>query len=76
MCLSGGMSASLHMVFLHLSCSMFDSGFFFQQVCLLAGLLSKCSIALFIMSWNSLMNSNWSALQLASNKLSLSSDSS
>ena len=74
--LSGGMSASLHMVFLCFSCSVFCSGLFFWQVCFLTGLLSNCSIALFIISWNSLMNSSLSALQLASNKFSLSSDSS
>ena len=75
-CLSGGMSASLHMIFLCYSCSMFGSGLFFQPVCLLTGLLSNCTIALFINSWNSLMNSSLSALRLASDEFSLLSDSS
>ena len=54
----------------------FGSGLFFQQVCFLAGLLSNCSIALFIISWNSLMNSSLSALQLTSDEISSFSDSS
>ena len=69
-------SASLHMVSLHFPCSVRSSGFSFWQECLLAGLLSNSSIALFIASWNSFMNSTWSALWLASDKVSLSSDSS
>ena len=60
--LGRGMSASLCMVFLCFSCSVFGSGLLFQQVCFLTGLLSNCSIALFIISWNSLMNSILSIL--------------
>ena len=37
---------------------------------------SNCSIALFIISWNSLMNSSQSALQLTSDEFSSSSDTS
>ena len=55
---------------------MFGLSLFFQQVCFLTGLLSNCSIALFIISLNSLMNSSLSALQLTSDKLSSSSESS
>ena len=72
----GGMSASLCMVFLCFSCSMFGSGLSFWWVCLLAGLLSNCSIVLFTVSWNSLMNSSLSALWLVSNEFSSSSNSS
>ena len=64
----GSLSASLCMVSLCFSCSTLSSGLFFQQECLLTGLLSNCSIALFIISWNSLMNSSLSALWLTSNK--------
>ena len=74
--LGGGISASLCMVFLCFSCSVFISGLFFQQVCFLTGLLSNCSIALFIISWNSSMNSILSVLWLTSDKLSLSLNSS
>ena len=72
----GSLSASLCMVSLHFSCYICSSGLSFQWECLLTGLLSNCSIALFITSWNSLMNSSLSAIQLASDKLSSSSDSS
>ena len=75
-CVCGSFSASWHMVSLHFACSMHSSGLSFQQECLLLGLLSNCSIALFIISWNSLMNSSLSALQLTSDELSSSSDSS
>ena len=53
-------------------CSVHGSGLSFWQECLLASLLSNCSIALFIISWNSLMNFNWSALWLNSDELSSS----
>ena len=68
----GSLSASLCMVSLHFPCSMRGSGLSFQQKCLLAGLSSNCSIALFIISWNSLMNSSRLALQLTSDELSSS----
>ena len=67
----GSLSASLHMLSLCFPCSMHSSGLSFQQECLLTGLLSNYSIALFIISWNSLMNSSQSALWLTSDKLSL-----
>ena len=72
----GSFSASLHMVSLCFPFSMCDSGLSFWWECLLTGLLSNCSIALFIISWNSLMNSSQSALWLTSDELSLSSVSS
>ena len=65
----------LCMVSLHFPCSMHGSGLSFQRECLLSGLLSNCSLALFIISWNSLMNSSLSALWLTSDELSLSSNS-
>ena len=65
------LSASLCMVSLYFPCSIHGSGLSFQQECLLTGLLSNCFIALFIISWNSLMNSSLSALQLTSDELSL-----
>ena len=68
----GSLSASLYMVSSCFPCFMGSSGFSFQWECLLAGLLSNCSIALFIISWNSLMKSSQSALQLTSDELSLS----
>ena len=68
----GSLSASLCMVSLCFLCSVHSSYLSFRQECLLAGLLSNCSIALFILSWNSLMNSSQSALRLTSDKLSLS----
>ena len=43
---------------------------------ILANFLSNWSIAWFITSWNSFMNSIWSAFQLTSDELSLSSESS
>ena len=76
MFLCRSLSASLHMVSLCFSCSVCGSGLSFWQECLLTSLLSDYSIALFIISWNSLMNSSLSALQLASNEFSLSSNSS
>ena len=66
----GSLSASLCMVSLCFPCSVHGSGLSFGQECLLAGLLRNCSIALFIISWNSLMNSSWSTLWLTSDKLS------
>ena len=74
--LSGSVSASWCMVSLHFPCSVHGSGLSFQQECLLTGLLSNCSFALFIASWNSFMNSIQSALWLTSDEVSLSSDSS
>ena len=53
---------------------MCGSGLSFQWESLLTGLLSNCSIALFITSWNSFMNSIQSALWLTSDELSSSSD--
>ena len=50
--------------------------FVFRWECLLTDLLSNCSIAWFITSWKSFMNSIRSALQLTSDELSLSSNSS
>ena len=76
MFLGGSVSASLHMLSLCFPCSVCGSGLFFWQGCLLADFWSNCSIAWFITSWNSFMNSIWSALQLTSDELSLSSDSS
>ena len=74
--LGGSIPASLHMVSLHFPCSMHSSGLSFQQERLLTDFLSNCSIAWFITSWKSFMNSIRSALQLTSDKLSSSSDSS
>ena len=74
--LGGSISASLHMVPLCFPCSMCGSDLSFQRECLLTDLLSNCSIAWFIASWKSFMNSTWSALRLTSDKLSLSSNSS
>ena len=74
--LGGSISASLHIVSLCFPCSVHSSGLSFQQECLLTGLLSNCSIALFIASWNSFMNSIQSALWLTSDELSSSSNSS
>ena len=74
--LGGSVSASLHMLSLCFPCSVHGSGLSFQQEGLLADFLSNWSIAWFITSWNSSMNSIRSALQLTSDKLSSSSGSS
>ena len=66
-------SASLRMVSLRFPCSMRGSGLSFQRECLLADLLSTCSIAWFITSLKSFMNSIQSALWLTSDELSSSS---
>ena len=76
MFLGGSISASLHVVSLHFPCSMHGSGLSFWRECLLADLLSNCSISWFIASWKSFMNSIWSALWLTSDELSSSSNSS
>ena len=73
MFLGGSISASLRRASLCFPCSVHGSGLSFQRECLLTGFLSNWSIALFITSWNSLMNSIRSALWLTSDELSLSS---
>ena len=55
---------------------MHSSGLSFQWECLLADFLSNWSIAWFITSWNSFMNSIQSAFQFTSDKISSSSVSS
>ena len=76
MFLGGSISASLHRASLCFPCSVHGSGLSFWQECLLAGFLSNRSIASFIISWNSFMNSIRSALRLTSDELSSSSESS
>ena len=66
-------SASLRRTSLHFPCSMHGSGLSFWWECFLTGFFSNRSIASFIKSWNSLMNSIQSSLWLTSDKLSSSS---
>ena len=72
MFMGGSVSASWRKTSLCFPCSVCSSGLSFQQECFLAGLLSNYSIASFMKSWNSLMNSTWSYLRLASDELSSS----
>ena len=76
MCFHWSISASLRKFSLCFPCSMCGSGLSFQRECLLTVFLSNWSIAWFIIVWKSFMSSIWSALQLISDKLSSSSDSS